>query len=45
MIARLMTLFAMMTTPSRIAVSPTVFIVSSTGHTISDGANLIIQKD
>lgn len=45
MIARLMTLFAMMATPSRIAASSAVFIVTNTGHNLTDGTNLITQKD
>ncbi len=43
MIARLFTLFMMMsgTRTNDIA----VYIITSTGHNLTDGTNLIIQKD
>jgi len=45
MIARLFTLFMMMSGTRAVSNDISVYIITSTGHTLSDGANLIIQKD
>ncbi len=45
MIARLFTLFMMMSGTRTVSNDIAVYIITSTGHNLTDGTNLIIQKD